>query len=57
MKGEDPFDALADDAIREDDAGEMLSFDEILRMKGFLWTNDIYHQIHQKSRQRLYWFG
>ncbi len=34
MKGEDPFDALADDAIREDDAGETISFDEILRREG-----------------------
>ena len=34
IKGEDPFDALAEDAIREDDAGETVAFEEILRREG-----------------------
>lgn len=34
IKGEDPFDALADEAIREDDAGETIVLDEILRREG-----------------------
>ena len=34
IKGEDPFEALAGNAIWEDDAGETISFDEILLREG-----------------------
>ena len=34
VKGENPFDALAEEAIREDDAGETIALDDILRREG-----------------------
>ena len=34
MKGENPFDALAEEAIREDDADETIALDDILRREG-----------------------
>ena len=34
VKGENPFDVLAEEAIREDDAGETIALDDILRREG-----------------------
>ncbi len=34
VKGENPFDALAEEAICEDDAGETIALDDILRREG-----------------------
>lgn len=34
VKGDNPFDALAEEAIREDDAGETIALDDILLREG-----------------------
>ena len=41
IKGEDRFDALAEDAIREDYAGETVAFEEILRREGISLDDQI----------------